>query len=172
MKDMVTAESAAEQPVEEVAEEAAEDTASVESANRQPSLKMGVPKPLLQSRATGRGATGRTTGSGASQPEPQAEAILQEEQPQEGSQAVTSAQQTTQEQPASARDQLRQQILNSISMAADAQEESVSLTESEEPVAEAAEAAEEEAQPFSIKSVMEKCRWTANRRPFRSKTAA
>ncbi len=40
-------------------------------------------------------------------------------------------------------------------MAADAQEESVSLTESEEPVAETAEAAEEETQPFSIKSVME-----------------
>lgn len=156
MKDMVTAESAAEQPVEEVAEEAAEDTASVESANRQPSLKMGVPKTSAQTEQPAEEPQEEPQVAAASQPEPQAEAILQEEeQPQEGSQAVTSAQQTTQEQPASARDQLRQQILNSISMAADAQEESASLTESEEPVAEAAEAAEEEAQPFSIKSVME-----------------
>ena len=51
MKDMVTAESAAEQPVEEVAEEAAEDTASVESANRQPSLKMGVPRQSNRQRS-------------------------------------------------------------------------------------------------------------------------
>lgn len=85
---------------------------------------------------------------------------------------MTSAQQTTQEQPASARDQLRQQILNSISMAADAQEESVSLTESEEPVAEAAEAAEEEAQPFSIKSVMENAAGQPTADPFAEKTAA
>ena len=138
MKDMVTAESAAEQPVEEVAEEAAEDTASAESANGQPSLKMGASKTSAQTEQPAE----------EPQEEPQVAAASQ-------SQVVTSAQQTTQEQPASARDQLRQQILNSISMAADAQEESVSLTESEEPVAETAEAAEEETQPFSIKSVME-----------------
>ena len=158
MKDMLTVESTAEQPVEEVAEEAAEDTASDESANGQPALKMGASKTSAQTEQPAEEPQEEPQVAAASQPpeqEPQAEAVLQEEQPQEESQVVTSAQQTTQEQPASARDQLRQQILNSISMAADAQEESVSLTESEEPVAETAEAAEEETQPFSIKSVME-----------------
>lgn len=160
MKDMVTTKGAAEQPVEELVEEeaaaeAVEDTALSESANGQPSLKMGTPKSSAQTEKPAEEPQEKPQVAAASQPEPQAEAVLQEEQPQEESQVVTSAQQTTQEQPASARDQLRQQILNSISMAADAQEESVSLTESEEPVAETAEAAEEETQPFSIKSVME-----------------
>lgn len=84
MKDMVTAESAAEQPVEEVAEEAAEDTASVESANRQPSLKMGVPKTSAQTEQPAEEPQEEPQVAAASQPEPQAEAILQEEQPQEG----------------------------------------------------------------------------------------
>ena len=130
MKDMLTVESTAEQPVEEVAEEAAEqtseDTAPVEQQNSQPSLKMAAPP----------------------EQEPQAEAVLAEEQTEE----TQEAQQPMQAQPSSAREQLQQQILNSISMAADAGAESEMPTESEEPVA---ESAGEEAQPFSIKSVME-----------------
>lgn len=143
MKDMLTVESTAEQPVEEVAEEAAEqtseDTAPVEQQNSQPSLKMAAPQQQEPQVAP------------ASQPpeqEPQAEAVLAEEQPEE----TQEAQQPMQAQPSSAREQLQQQILNSISMAADAGAESEMPTESEEPVA---ESAGEEAQPFSIKSVME-----------------
>ena len=143
MKDMLTVESTAEQPVEEVAEEAAEqtseDTAPVEQQNSQPSLKMAAPPQQEPQVAP------------ASQPpeqEPQAEAVLAEEQPEE----TQEAQQPMQAQPSSAREQLQQQILNSISMAADAGAESEMPTESEEPVA---ESAGEEAQPFSIKSVME-----------------
>ena len=155
MKDMVTAESAAEQPVEEVAEEATEDTASVESANGQPSLKMGTPKSSAQTEQPAEEPQEKPQVAAASQPEPQAEAILQEEPPQEAqeeSQEVTSTPQTMQESASPAWEQLQQQILNSISMAAATGKESVSQTESEEPIA---EAAEEEAQPFSIKSVME-----------------
>ncbi|MEE0210738.1 MAG: hypothetical protein UEP78_01600 [Negativibacillus sp.] len=143
MKDMLTVESTAEQPVEEVAEEASEqtseDTAPVEQQNSQPSLKMAAPPQQEPQVAP------------ASQPpeqEPQAEAVLAEEQPEE----TQEAQQPMQAQPSSAREQLQQQILNSISMAADAGAESEMPTESEEPVA---ESAGEEAQPFSIKSVME-----------------
>lgn len=143
MKDMLTVESTAEQPVEEVAEEAAEqtseDTAPVEQQNSQPSLKMAAPPQQEPQVAP------------ASQPpeqEPQAEAVLAEEQPEE----TQEAQQPMQAQLSSAREQLQQQILNSISMAADAGAESEMPTESEEPVA---ESAGEEAQPFSIKSVME-----------------
>lgn len=142
MKDMLTVESTAEQPVEEVAEEAAEqtseDTAPVEQQNSLPSLKKSAPQQEPQVAP-------------ASQPpeqEPQAEAVLAEEQPEE----TQEAQQPMQAQPSSAREQLQQQILNSISMAADAGAESEMPIESEEPVA---ESAGEEAQPFSIKSVME-----------------
>lgn len=146
MKDMLTVESTAEQPVEEVAEEAAEqtseDTAPVEQQNSLPSLKKSAPlqEPQQEPQV-----------APASQPpeqEPQAEAVLAEEQPEE----TQEAQQPMQAQPSSAREQLQQQILNSISMAADAGAESEMPIESEEPVA---ESAGEEAQPFSIKSVME-----------------
>lgn len=144
MKDMLTVESTAEQPVEEVAEEAAEqtseDTAPVEQQNSQPSLKMAAP-PQQEPQEEPQVAA-------AMQEEPQAEAVLPEEQPEE----TQEAQQPMQAQPSSAREQLQQQILNSISMAADAGAESEMPTESEEPVA---ESAGEEAQPFSIKSVME-----------------
>ena len=146
MKDMLTVESTAEQPVEEVAEEAAEqtseDTAPVEQQNSLPSLKKSAPlqEPQQEPQV-----------APASQPpeqEPQAEAVLAEEQPEE----TQEAQQPMQAQPSSAREQLQQQILNSISMAADAGAESEMPIESEEPVA---ESAGEEAQPFYIKSVME-----------------
>lgn len=144
MKDMVTTKGAAVQPVEELVEEEAaeqtsEDTAPVEQQNSQPSLKMAAPQQQEPQVAP------------ASQPpeqEPPAEAVLAEEQPEE----TQEAQQPMQAQPSSAREQLQQQILNSISMAADAGAESEMPTESEEPVA---ESAGEEAQPFSIKSVME-----------------
>ena len=143
MKDMLTVESTAEQPVEEVAEEAAEqtseDTAPVEQQNSLPSLKKSAPLQEPQEEPQV---------AAAMQEEPQAEAVLPEEQPEE----TQEAQQPMQAQPSSAREQLQQQILNSISMAADAGVESEMPTESEEPVA---ESAGEEAQPFSIKSVME-----------------
>lgn len=143
MKDMVTAESAAEQPVEEVVEEAAEqeqpEAKPAEEQKENPLLKKSAAPPEEPQTKS------QPQVAAASQP-PQEESP--QTQVQQQPQVAAASQPPQEEQQLSAREELQQQILSS--MTADAGEQAAQLTEQDQP-----ENAQAQAQTFSIKSVME-----------------